>query len=316
MLLEGHGLVEGEPPGRGPAQRAPGGPARPAPAPGRRRASGRRCPCRSGRRAGPRRPARRRAARARRRSSAWTTHPARRALHLLAGAGRLVEALRPPTRTAEYMGGIWSSSPTKAGQRRARRRLGRGPTGRPVDHLPLGVLGVGGGAEGHGGLVGLVAVGQPVLELHRVLQADRQHAGGGGVERAGVARLARRRARAAPAATTSKRGGAGRLVDDEDAGERGAQGSRPSSRARRPLPRSVPRPAVASWRRCCASCPPRAGAGRCGRRAPPTRRRRSAGAACSGARGPGHLPLQERGGGASAPPASFLRTASSRGRET
>ena len=47
-------------------------------------------------------------------------HPAGLPLDHLAGPGRLVEP-PPPTLTAEYMGGTWSISPTKAGSAAATR---------------------------------------------------------------------------------------------------------------------------------------------------------------------------------------------------
>jgi hypothetical protein len=84
---------------------------------------------------------------------------------------------------------------------------------------PLSILRVGGGTEDDRGLVCLVTLGQEVLQLHRVVDADREDAGGRGVEGAGVAGL--RRAQQPPHALHHvEAGGARGLVDDEDtAGE-------------------------------------------------------------------------------------------------
>ena len=199
-------------PTRSAPQRRRGARSRRARRRGRRRASARRCRCRTRRRRRPpgtgrvRTPRRRSGRRARGRGARSTSSPAR------ASSWRR----RPPTFTADTIGGSCSMSPRKRGS--ARSTSSRVDRHRPlVEHLAGGVERAGGDAE-HDRARGTPCPppGQEAQQAGGAAEPDEQHAGGVGVERARVADPALP-VDLAQLGDDVVRRAAGRLVDDDEA---------------------------------------------------------------------------------------------------
>ena len=170
---------------------------------------------------------RRERARARR-----TTH--RRAARARRASPRRARAYArsPSVRIAENAGGTWSvrarsassaarsSGRAPAPRRRAERRAERRARRHAPDLVALGVERVGLDAERDRRLVRLVVRGEPRHELRRLADRDDEHAGRHRIERARVPDRARAERAAQPRDDVVARRPA-RLVDDEDAVERG-----------------------------------------------------------------------------------------------
>ena len=142
--------------------------------------------------------------------------------HAAAASARPARPRAPPRRAAGRRPGPPSTS---AAPGRSRRRsagappdaAAREPGGVAARHdlaLPSSVAVAAPNATV--AVVGLVAVGEPLLQLHRVVDADREDAGRGGIERPGVAGLVRPE-RAADALHHVEARRPRGLVDDEDA---------------------------------------------------------------------------------------------------
>ena len=183
-----NGIVHREAPRREPPQRREVATQRRASRRGRARARARRSPASSAPGRRPRRPSRR-GARARARHRARPTRrPPRPAGPARRGAG-------PRRACAEKAGGTWSKEPTSERERRGQRLGRRTSTGRgPAERLAREVVGGGGEAQPHGGAVLLLAAREEAREPGGPADADRQDAGGEGVEGAGVPDAPRRRA--------------------------------------------------------------------------------------------------------------------------
>ena len=89
---------------------------------------------------------------------------------------------------------------------------------RVSQHLARGILGIGGRSEAHGGLIGLVALGEVARDAGGIAEAEGQHARRRRIERAGVAHLLQLQ-RAAKDAHHVEGGRARGLVDQQDAAQ-------------------------------------------------------------------------------------------------